>query len=843
MVGIVIVSHSRPLANALADLVRQVASPEVPIAVAAGVGEERAEFGTDAVEIMQAILSVDSPDGVLVLMDLGSAILSAEMALELLPPETAARIRFCAAPLVEGAIAAGVQAGLGMDLQTVCSEASDALLPKAEQLGAAQSQPTAAAPPPEPPAQDSLQTTLTLHTLHGLHARPAALFVQTAARFDADIRVKNLTTGKGPVSARSLNALATLAALHGHQVQVSASGPQAAQALAALEALVADNFGEHTLAPAPPAPPAAPAPAPLPAALPGALMATPVAEGVALGPLFRFQPPLPPVSAEPAQHPEQELARLNQAIESTRQAIRQRKQTIALAAGAQEAAIFDAHLLILEDPELLEQVQALIQQEHFNAAYAWKQGIDRVAAAYQALPDPYLQQRAADVQDVGSQVLFALAGKASGLEIRFPEPSILFAADLTPTETAQLDMSQVLGVITVGGGPTSHSAILARALGIPAVSGASLSLEQHRDGTLVGLDGVRGAIWIEPPPAVQSDLLQRRTAWLEERQRLLRTSRALAATRDGQRIEVVANVGSVPDARLGLQNGAEGIGLLRTEFLYLTRASAPSEDEQVQSLRLIAQEMAADGDASRPIIVRTLDIGGDKELPYLPMLPEANPFLGVRALRLSLRSPDIFRAQLRAVLRAGDGYNFRIMFPMVANLDELLEARRRLEQAHQELLAENVPHAWPIQTGIMVEIPSAALTSNILAPHVDFFSIGTNDLTQYTLAAERGNPLLAAYADGLHPAVLQLIRQVTRVAQAHGKWVGVCGELAGDALAAPILVGLGVSELSMNPAAIPRVKAVLRNTNLAEAQALADRALSTKSTAEARALAQAFAAS
>ncbi len=690
-----------------------------------------------------------------------------------------------------------------------------------------------AASEPQPAAE---RVVLTLHNLHGLHARPAARFVQMAASFSADVQVRNLATGKGPVTAKSLNALVTLGVLQNHQIEISASGPEAERALQALQSMVEANFGEPTE-------PAQPQPErPKPAeAVAGSQPAVPVSDGIALGPFFRFQPPLPEVVPGQTSQPEQDWEHLQQALETTRLIIRQRQQQLALTLGPTETAIFDAHLLILQDPDLLEQVKQTILEQHENAASAWQTSIRSVAATYQGLNDPYFQQRAIDVLDVGNQVLFALAGKAVATGIQLPHPVILFAEDLTPTETAQLDMDQVLGVITTGGGPTSHSAILARSLGIPAVSGANPFIERVKDGTLVGLDGSRGAIWIDPTQDLQADLEKRRKAWLEERQRLQKTSHALAATRDGHRVEIVANVGNTQDAKAGLQNGAEGIGLLRTEFLYLTRTTAPEENEQFQSLKQIGDALAEDGNRSRPIIVRTMDIGGDKALPYLPMQSEANPFLGVRALRLSLRNPEIFVTQLKAILRAGVGLNFRIMFPMVANLEEVRQAQQWLERAHQALASENKPHTWPIETGIMVEIPSAALISQVLAPQVDFFSIGTNDLTQYTLAAERGNPALSEMADGLHPAVLRLIKQVADSAHQHGKWTGVCGELAGDALAAPVLVGLGVDELSMNPGSIPRAKAILRQINLKEAQTLASKALEMEDAAQVRKLARQFA--
>jgi phosphoenolpyruvate-protein phosphotransferase len=568
-----------------------------------------------------------------------------------------------------------------------------------------------------------------------------------------------------------------------------------------------------------------------------------VSEGIALGPFHRYQPPVPPISDERVSDPALAWAGLEKAIASTRKAIGQRRSTLEKNLGERDAystAIFEAHELILQDPDLLEATRFSIFNDCLNSAAAWDQAVKRIAASYRSLDDPYLKQRAIDVVDVGNQVLFALAGKPEGLKIELPGPVILFAEELTPTETSSLDMNQVLGLMTVGGGPTSHSAILARALSIPAVSGVSAALESLEPGTLVGLDGFSGQLWVAPDAGQQGELSARRAAWLEERERLLRTSQELAATADGQRVEVVANVGSVQDAQKAAENGAEGIGLLRTEFLFLTRSTPPSEEEQYDELCQIGLAMTQAGQHDWPMIVRTLDVGGDKELPFVQLAPEANPFLGVRALRLSLRKPELFQPQLRAILRAGVNYRFRVMFPMVANLNEVLQARQALEQAHAGLLETGLPHRWPVEMGIMVEIPSAALLSRTIAPQVDFFSIGTNDLTQYTLAAERGNPLLSGLADALHPAVLRLIGEVAQSAHQYGKFTGVCGELAGDPLAVPVLVGLGVDELSMNPGAAPRAKAIVRLLKMEQARSLAAEVLAAPGAPEVRQIARAF---
>ena len=830
MVGLVIVSHSRALADALVGLLRQVTASDLPVAVAAGIGEERSEFGTDAVEIMDAIQSVYSEAGVLVLMDLGSAVLSAKMALDLLPPEMVDKIQFCGAPLVEGAIAAAVQISLGSDLETICREATGALAPKREQLGTESEAAVASAQLPDTAAES---ITLALTNLHGLHARPAAKFVQTAARFMANVSVTDLTNGKGPVSARSLNAIATLGAIEGHQIFISASGEEAKLVLAALKVLIEDNFGE---APVGSAAEAKPVESPKLESSNGVLKAVPISEGLALAPLYKYRAQRPPVPTHLAENPEAEWTRLQVALEKTNREIsllaRRMKQSI----GSSEGAIFDAHLLILQDPDLIQQARAGIDERHENAAFAWNAAITAAAERYRALSDPYLQQRAVDVEDVGAQVLAAMTNAKAHAPLAFDQPVILYAADLTPTETSRLDMNMVLGIVTAGGGPTSHSAILSRALGIPAVAGVGRLLEKQPVGALTGINGFTGEVWLEPSAQVQAELKERRTEWLASREKLLQTSQQLGMTRDGRRVEVFANIGGVTDARAALQNGAEGVGLLRTEFLFLTREIAPSEEEQTLILREIFETMGE----QRPVTVRTLDVGGDKELPYIQLPGEPNPFLGVRALRLSLSRTDLFLTQIRAILRAADGYPCRIMFPMVADVEEIRKARTWVEKAHEELSGANRPHAWPVELGIMVEIPSAALLAPVLANEIDFFSIGTNDLTQYTLAAERGNPALAYLADGLHPAVLRLIGEVAEAAHQVGKWTGICGELGGDPEAAAILVGLGVDELSLNPAGIPRIKSILRDLTMDGARALSELALRCKTSVEVRKLVREF---
>jgi multiphosphoryl transfer protein len=440
------------------------------------------------------------------------------------------------------------------------------------------------------------------------------------------------------------------------------------------------------------------------------------------------------------------------------------------------------------------------------------------------------------VEAVGRQVLLSLLG-ADATPFQLTEPCILIADDLTPADTAHLDPAQVLGICTAMGGPTSHSAILARALGIPAVAGLGGEIMKTAPGTLIALDGTTGKVMVNPAADLAKELHRRAKAEKAAETEARAASAKPAVTRDQHRVEVVANIGSAKDAGAAVKNGAEGVGLFRTEFLFLDRQTAPDEEEQYQAYMAAAKVM--DG---RPMIIRTLDAGGDKQLPYLDQGVEANPFLGWRAVRLCLSQPELFKTQLRAIVRVAAVAPVKVMFPMVATLEEWRGAARLLAEAQTEVRAHGVALPARIETGIMVEIPSAALRAAHFAAEVDFFSIGTNDLTQYTLAAERGNPRVAALSDAFHPAVLDLIQRVAEAAHAKGKWVGVCGEMAGDALAVPLLVGLGIDELSMSAPAIPRVKQAIRTLDYKSLRAKVVKVLALETAEAVRAAAAALTA-
>jgi multiphosphoryl transfer protein len=815
LVGIVIVSHSGTLAAGVRELAAEMAGPDVRIELAGGLAEEGA-LGTDAVRVAEAIRRAGSGDGVLVLMDLGSAVLSAETALDLLASAEREQVLLCEAPLVEGAVAAAVAARLGRPLAEVAGEARGGLQGKAAQLGAEGSEP-AAASPAEAPAADGVTLRLEIRNPLGLHARPAARFVQTTAAFDADVEVTNLTSGRGPAAGRSLNGIATLGIRQGNEILVTARGPQAEQALAALSELAGRDFDEQAGPPPVASPPARPARGGehMLAGLSGA-------PGIASGRARHFKAPEPEIPTGRAGDPQTEWEALTRAREQVRAEIRATRDSVAAQAGDYNAAIFDAHLLFLDDEALLTPARRAIFEAGENAARAWHDATAAVAAQYRALDDEYMRARAEDLTGVARQVVAALTG---GGAATLSGAGIVVAPELTPADTASLDRTLVLGIATAAGSPTSHSAILARSLGIPAAVGLGEPLLEVPEGTELLLDGDAGTVEVEPADELVADYERQAV----ERERSARRARHAAAepaeTRDGRRIEVVANIGSPEDVPAAIENGAEGVGLLRSEFLFLDRDSMPSEDEQYEAYTLIAERLEG-----RPLILRTLDVGADKPLPYLPQRPEANPFLGVRGVRLTLEQPELLETQLRAALRTAADHPLKVMFPMVATLDEYRRARGVLDGVRAGTSVE-------LEVGVMIEVPAAALAAEQFAPEVDFFSLGTNDLTQYTMAAERGNAAVAGLADGLHPAVLRLIRTVAEAADRHGVWAGVCGELAADPEAVPVLVGLGVTELSANAPAIPAVKQAVREVDADVARGLAEEALELSSAAEVRELA------
>lgn len=544
--------------------------------------------------------------------------------------------------------------------------------------------------------------------------------------------------------------------------------------------------------------------------------------GIAIGPAFAHRPTLPEIHTRRVDDVDGEVARLEAAVAAVLARLVVLEAQAATEAGSELGDIFEAHRMFLEDPSFSGDAIDTVRSDSICAEAAVSLVTDRLATEFADLGDEYFSARAADVRDIGTQLVRHLLGLGESGFSHLTRPVVIVANDLTPSETVTIPPGMALAFVTEVGSPTSHTAILARGLGIPAVVGVGGA--QVATGTELAVDGHGGSVWVEPDAITLTALRERQAAETAARAQAALHASEPAISRDGVVIEVVANIGNPADAARADEMGAEGVGLFRTEFLFIDRGSAPSEEEQYQAYRQVFEVF---GD--RPVVVRTLDVGGDKEVPGIELGEELNPFLGKRGVRLTLDAPELFGAQLRALLRAAVGANLKLMFPMVASLSEVEATRAAVDAAKRELDEQGVQRAHAFEIGIMIEVPSAAVTADLLAPHVDFFSIGTNDLTQYTLAVDRTNPAVAPMADALHPAVLRLIKQVIDAAHAHGKWVGLCGELAGDPVAAPVLLGMGLDEWSMNPPAIPLVKERVRTLSTEDSRALAARCLQATS--------------
>ena len=811
MVSLVIVSHSATLAEGVRELANQMAQGKVAIAAAGGIDDPENPIGTDPMKVMEAIESVYSDDGVVILMDLGSALMSAEMALEFLTPEQQAHVFLCAAPLVEGAVSAAVTAMAGGTPQQVMAEARSALEAKRAQLAPLLGEEAVATLDHAEPAADAVELTLIVPNKLGLHARPAAKLVAIANRYSAEI---SITKNTKRVNAKSINQVALLGARQGEAIVIRASGDGAEVMLAEIQALAEDNFGDRDDE--------------LPVATEssvkivsggenGVVYGLPASDGIAIGPFMRYEPAVPEVEEHCVESAAVEWQRLLQAITTAVAELEEVKLEASRRVGSAESAIFEAHQLILTDPDLDGKAKQILENDCINAEAAWYRAFSATADAYRDLPDPYMQARAVDVHDAGIRVLRHLMGVKLPT-LTFEQPTILVARELSPSDTARMEPGHVLGIITEIGGATSHSAILARALGIPAIVGASGVLDKliTEQAETIAIDGGSGQVWLVPDAETLDQLRTRQDTWLAKQQASKVAGQGPAITTDGVQFEIAANIGGPHDVAVALSYGAEGVGLFRTEFLFMDRDEAPTEDEQVTAYAAAAE--ALDG---RPLIIRTLDVGGDKPISYLNIGQEDNPFLGWRAIRYCLDNTDLFMTQLRAICRVGATHNVKVMFPMIATYAELHRAKALLGLAMSELDHEGIPVNYDLEAGIMIEVPSAVQVADQLAGIADFFSIGTNDLTQYLLAADRGNPKVADLANALQPAVLRAIKQTVDVGHAHGIWVGMCGELAGNPLATPVLVGLGLDELSMSGPAIPAVKQVIRAIDTTQSREIA----------------------
>lgn len=558
-------------------------------------------------------------------------------------------------------------------------------------------------------------------------------------------------------------------------------------------------------------------------------------DGIAIGKVYKYEPVEVVIKRERCQDVKSEQQKFKDSIQAGIEALEVLKSKTENEMDEETAAIFGAHIEILRDPELAIAVSDMIASEKVKAEFALKTVSDRFVAIFEAMEDAYIRERAADIKDVTRRVLMILKGiKSKGLS-EIDKPIILVAKDLTPSDTALLNRELVLGFITDIGGRTSHSAIMARTMEIPAVVGTMDGFDQLSNGDFVILDGMVGSIIIHP----SSDEIEKYTekvAILNREKSLWQSCKGQkSTTKDYKDIDLAANIGSPDDIDGVIANDGDGIGLYRTEFLYMGRKSFPTEEEQYDSYKTVLEKM---GD--KPVVVRTLDIGGDKELSYFDMPKELNPFLGNRALRLCLQNMDMFKTQLRALLRAAIYGNLHIMFPMIATIEEFRKAKAVLQEVESDLETEQIPFSKNYQTGIMIEIPAAALLANVFAKEVDFFSIGTNDLIQYTFAADRMNEHVSYLYQPYNPSLLKLIQMVTEAAHKEGKWVGMCGEMAGENQALPLLIGLGLDELSMSAPSILKARYSLKQIDSIKAKGLADMALQSCTEEEVKLLIDAF---
>ncbi|MBD8500818.1 phosphoenolpyruvate--protein phosphotransferase [Paenibacillus arenosi] len=554
------------------------------------------------------------------------------------------------------------------------------------------------------------------------------------------------------------------------------------------------------------------------------------ASGYAIGPAFIMEEQHTEIERRelPAGEVEAEAARLQAAVQQAMAELEQIKEKTAAKLGEHEAEIFATHILVLQDEEFIGQAVQKVRDESVNAEFAMSEVTQMLVDIFSSMDSEYMRERAADFRDVSKRVLTALSGQSGTSLNDFEEAVVLFAHDLTPSDTAQLDRSKVAGFATNIGGRTSHSAIMARSMEIPAVVGTQNGSEAVKTGDIVILDGSSGIILVNPDEDTIKTYEEKQAKYMKRQEAMKLYKDKPSITADGHEVELVSNIGNPQDALGARNNGAEGVGLYRTEFLYMGRDNFPSEEEQFNSYVAVCETLGAE----KPVVIRTLDIGGDKELPYLELPKEMNPFLGYRAIRLCLDRKDLFKTQLRAILRASAHGNVKLMYPMISSIVELRAANELLAETKAELDAEGIAYNKEMEVGMMIEVPAAAIIADQLAKEVDFFSIGTNDLVQYTMAADRMNENVSHLTQPFNPAVIRLIKMVIDAAHKEGKWAGMCGEMAGNLKAVPLLLGLGLDEFSMSASSVLSVRVLLSRLNREEMKQLAEEALNLETAEE-----------
>ncbi|RKD75699.1 phosphotransferase system enzyme I (PtsI) [Sinobaca qinghaiensis] len=549
-------------------------------------------------------------------------------------------------------------------------------------------------------------------------------------------------------------------------------------------------------------------------------------KGIAMAPAFILEQPDMDIQKKSVSDVEQEAARYKKAVATAKEELTLIKDKTLKEMGEDKAEIFSAHLLVLEDPELIDAVEAKIK-EGVNAEFAMKEVSDMYVSMFESMDNEYMKERAADIKDVSKRVLLHLLGMENTSLAEIDKETVIIAEDLTPSDTAQLNLAYIKGFATDIGGRTSHSAIMARSMEVAAVVGTKEATSSVQTGDFVIIDGLEGTVLVNPDEKTISEYKEKKEAFARQKEEWAKLINETSVTKDDHHVELAANIGTPQDMEGVLANGAEGIGLYRTEFLYMGRDELPTEEEQFEAYKSVLEKMD-----NKRVVIRTLDIGGDKELPYLDLPKEMNPFLGFRAIRLCLEKTDMFKTQLRALLRASAYGKLSIMFPMVAAIEEVRQAKAILQEVKEELTAGGTEVSDAIEIGIMVEIPSTAAAAEIFAKEVDFFSIGTNDLIQYTMAADRMSEKVAHLYQPYHPAILRLVKNVIDAAHKEGKWAGMCGEMAGEPTAVPLLLGLGLDEFSMSATSVLPARSQIRQLSKKEAESLVEEAMTLSTSAE-----------
>jgi len=811
MIGIVIVSHSVKLSDGLKEMADAMSQAPVPIVSAGGMDDPESPLGTDVMRVLNGIRSVQSNEGVLVFTDIGSAKLSAEMAVDLLEDNEREKVRICDAPLVEGVLAAAVHIAAGAGLEDVIKEASGAAL---DVIALAQGA-----------SRDFI-----IRNRLGLHARPAALFVKTMSRFTGDIQLINLTKNTPPANAKSINGVMLAKVAGNDRVRLITEPGEAEAVFAEMERLIAANLNdEHTATP----PASEVNTAPLKEMAKGTLQGIAITPGYAIGPLQHVSRTLPEVGALPIQDPAQEIATFDAALTKGEADIAALLVDQGQHLSDYDRKIFDAHIAYLNDPDIHQRVRDGIIKRKICAAAIWREVIENLQHSYASMTDSRQAARTTDIRDIGQRVLRLLMGEAEQTPIDVPV--ILAYDDLQPSDVLALAGSAVLGICTATGGKTSHAAILASSLSLPVVFALGEDLKAVATGQDVLLNGSDGLLNVAPRAKDIAQANAQRDAWIIRRDTAEAVRFDAAITSDGHQVRVGANMASAAELGIIANSGAEEIGLLRTEFLFMRRNAPPSEDEQYAIYAAMA-----DGLNGKPLTIRTIDIGGDKPVPYMHRPSEANPNLGWRGLRYSLDEAELFDTQLAGILRASTHGPVRIMFPLVSTLDELRAAKARVAAVKNRLCKRGQSFDDTAEVGIMIEVPAAAEMAEVLAPEVDFFSIGTNDLTQYVMAADRANAKVQALFDPFHPAVLRMVQKSIRAAHGAGIWIGMCGAMAGSPLAAPVLIGMGLNEFSMNPSDVPEFKLTVKDLDSKACKALAEETLKLTSPQAVRACIAAF---